>query len=483
MAIAVTIGTVPLEEIHELGWPTDRHLVLSFRRTLQQGGHFAPMQLNRVWQPEAPWRYEIIDGFHRFEAAKAEGVIELLCQVVEIGLREARYARIQACVGKPAEITRARALQELRLAYIADMRALIGNPLTLMEPVLGEDGQVHARPRAMPLPTEPLAALEAFTDHLIVTQGDPLPALVTSDQQSTITFDGLQAGWERTIAAWMAELGQRFGYDADWLLQELHIHSLQAQGLGQGWNARQRESFQRQGGYAFHALLLWKIPDVEVRAWFRRQIQADPAKGEWIWKTLQALGFQGPQSEGKPFKTLPKSILLTLLTRYPSPRDLYLAVRDRLEGPPPPPAPLPQPPTVSRSPSPVAPPAAPPKSLPAPPKETRPESAIFAVGSPSFVGQPPAPSLSGAALPPPNKPVVQAPNKPVVQDPVSHALEALASPPTLPRPDLARAYQPVHVACMALVQAIEELSAHYGQEWRQWDQAQADLAEVRALLA
>lgn len=476
MAIAVTIGTVPLEEIHELGWPTDRHLVFSFRRTLQQGGHFAPMQLNRVWQPEAPWRYEIIDGFHRYEAAKAEGVKELLCQVVEIGIREARYARIQACVGKPAEITRARALHELRLAFIADMQTLIGDPSTLMEPILGEDGQVHARLRTTPLPSEPLAALEAFTDHLLVTQPEPPPGFVTLELQSkAMTSEGLRPGWEQALAAWLAELGQRFGYDADWLLQELHIHSLQTQGLGQGWNARQHEVFQRQGGYAFHALLLWKIPDVELRAWFRRQVQADPAKGEWLWKALQLLGFQGPSAEGKSIKTFPKSVLLTLLTRYPSPREFYLAVRARLEGNPPSTAPLPQLPTVPQLPLPTVPSAALSKAPPPPQQDPSPESAIFAIGSPSFVAQPPAPSASVMPASPPTTPAVPPPRS---SEPV-----ASAPPSEPPRPDPAHAYQPVHLACVALLRATEELTALYGQEWLHWEQAQADLAQLRTLLA
>src|SRR5262249_27054853 len=155
-------------------------------------------------------------------------------------------------------------------------------------------------------------ALEVFTDHLFVTKVvSPLPS-ETPAQQRNPSFEDFRAEWERALEAWLAELGQRFGYDADWLLQELHIHALQVQGLGQGWNTRQREAFQRQGGYAFHALVLWKIPDVEIRAWFRRQIQADPAKGEWLWKTLQLLGFQGTQAEGKPVQSLPKSVLLTL---------------------------------------------------------------------------------------------------------------------------------------------------------------------------
>ena len=476
MAIAVTIGTVPLEEIHELGWPTDRHLVFSFRRTLQHGGHFAPMQLNRVWQPGAIWRYEVIDGFHRYEAAKAEGVTELLCQVVELEVREARYARIQACVGKPAEITRTRALHELRLAFIADMQTLIGNPPNLLEPVLGEDGQVHARPRSAPLPSEPLAALEAFTDHLFLISEDSPSIFGRPEQPGQVSSpEYLRAGWERALKEWLAELGQRFGYDADWLLQELHIHSLQAQRLGQDWTARQHEAFQRQGGYAFHALLLWKIPDVELRAWFRRQIQADPAKGEWLWKTLQLLGFQGGQTEEKPVKTLPKSVLLTLLTRYPSPRDLYLAVRNRLEGNPSAPATLPPSPTPPSLPPPPTRPTALPEAPASPQRAPVPDSAIFAIGSPHFVGQAPPPNMPVAPAPPLNMPGAsgRGPGEPV----------APAPPPAPPRPDPSDAYQPVHLACVALLRAIEELTSHYGQEWKRLEQAQGDLAQLRAVLA
>ncbi len=475
MAIAVTIGTVPLEEIHELGWPTDRHLVFSFRKTLQQGGHFAPMQLNRVWQPDTPWRYEIIDGFHRYEAAKAEGVKELLCQVVEIGVREARYARIQACVGKPAEITRSRALHELRLAFIADMQALIGDPSTLMEPILGEDGQVHARLRTTQLPNEPLAALEAFTDHLLVTEEELPPGLASPETQNkNITSEKLRAGWEGALTAWLAELGQRFGYDADWLLQELHIHSLQAQGLGQGWNVHQHEAFQRQGGYAFHALLLWKIPDVELRAWFRRQIQTDPAKGEWLWKTLQLLGFQGAPAEAKSIKTLPKSVLITLLSRYPSPREFYQAVRDRLEGSSPSTTPLPQQPIIPQLPPPPTPSSGPSKTPVPPQQKSIPESAIFAIGSPGFVTQPPTPSASTAPSSLPTTP--EAPLR-------SSEPGASAPPSEPPRPEPAEAYKPVHLACAALLKAVEALTAQYGQEWRHWEQAQKDWAQLQTLLA
>lgn len=453
MAIAVTIGTVPFAEIHDLGWPTDRHLVQSFRTTLQRGGHFAPMQLNRVWQPDVPWRYEIIDGFHRYEAVKAEGVPELLCQVVELGIQEARYDRIQACVGKPAELTRARALQELRLAFILDMHALIGSPTQLYEPILGEDGRIHARTRTTQLPTEPLEALEVFTDHLRATDAEQVVLLGSSvPGQASSTRMDLRAGWEPALLEWLTELGRRFGYDAAWLLQELHMHLLQQQGFGQEWTPRQRDAFQRQGGYAFHALWLWNIPDVELRAWFRRQIQVDPSRGEWLWKSVQLLGLTAAPQAELPLQTLPKSVLRTLLNRYPSPRDLYQAIRNRLEERAPDAAPAP--PLVRPAPPlPATPPA---KKIP-PVEGTKdtPTSAIFAVASPSFV------------VPP------TSPKEPMVPERVvSHSL-----------PDPTRAYEPVHLACVTLLQAIQELTRQYGKTWLHWEQAQDDVTRLRNALA
>lgn len=447
MSIAVTIGTVPIAEIHDVGWPTDRHLVQSFRKTLQHGGHFAPMQLNRVWQPDAPWRYEVIDGFHRYEAAKAEDVPELLCQVVELGVREARYNRIQACVGKPAELTRARALQELRLAFITDMHILIGSPDRLYEPILGEDGCIHARLRTAHIPKEPIEALEVFTDHLLATESETTLLLESAEQGKNSTMPiSLRTGWERALTEWLTELGRRFGYDAIWLLQELHMHLLQQQGFGQEWTPRQREAFQRQGGYAFHALWLWNIPDVELRAWFRRQIQADPSKGEWLWKSVQLLGLTTTFQTEKTVQTLPKSVLLTLLTRYPSPRDLYKAISDRLgertrEL-------APQPPTRTVLPPPARPSATTtPQALPT--KSTS-ASAIFAVASPNFVVQPTQPKEQGLSV----HPVGQA------------------------APDLAQTYESVHLACVTFLHAIQDLTRQYGKAWMQWEQAKEDIARL-----
>lgn len=451
MAPAVTIETVPLEEIRDLGWPTDRYLVWSFRKTLQRGAHFSPIQLNRVWEPDATWRYEIIDGFHRYEAAKAEGITSLLCQVVELEEREARYARIHACMHKPSTVTNERALRELRLAFVTDLREAIGNPQVLYEPILGEDGEVHARPRTVPLPEEPLHALEALADHLMATTAAALPYPVQRGKRVVNrTPFGMRTGWEQLLNEWLADLGERFGETATWLLGVLRMQVLQDQGFGQGWTQRQRDAFQRNGGYGLYALLFWDIPDVELRAWFRRYLQAHPGSGEWFWKALIQLGFhEGPQA-GKLLRAYPKSVILTLLTRYPSPKDLFLFLSTHPRG-----SPLesdPVPPNVALVPSPE--PEPPEKlSLESSQEDNHP-SAIFAVGSSHFVGN--TSQTEGSRV--------------------------NSSPLAPEQPGPATAYQPVHDAFVILLHAIQQLTTEYGQAWLQWEPAQADLAQLRAIL-
>ncbi len=448
MASAVTIETVPLEEIRDLGWPTDRHLVWSFRKTLQRGAHFSPIQLNRVWQEDATWQYEIIDGFHRYAAAKAEGITALLCQVVELEEREARYARIHACVSKPPEVTRERALRELRLAFVQDLREAVGNPEVLYEPVLGEDGQVHPRPRTAPLPEEPLHVLEALADHLMATTATASPELVQRGKWVVNrTPFGRRTGWEQLLNDWLADLGERFGQDATWLLGTLRMQVLIDQGFGQGWTQRQRDAFQRSGGYGLHALLFWDIPDVELRAWFRRYIQTHPSSGDWFWRAIILLGFQeGPQA-GKPLRSYPKSVILTLLKRYPSPKDLFLFLQAHPRGFSLEPEPLPPPVSEGSLPQ-LDPPAQHSFKAPQAPNQ---ESAIFAVGSSRFVSRTPQPAEN-------------------------------ISLPNLGEPNQATAYQPVHEACVALLSTIQQLTERYGKEWYNWECAQTDLAQLRAVL-
>lgn len=346
-----------------------------------------------------------------------------------------------------------------------------------MNRLLDEVGRVQARPRALPLPEEPLAALEALTDHLLATQQEALPAPRPSGlQRGTRPLFGQRTGWEQQLTDWLADLGVRFGYDATWLLQELHLHILQEQGLGRGWSMHERDAFQRQGGYAFHALWLWNVPDVELRTWLRRQIQAHPEQSEWLWRALMLLGFTTAPQPGKPLQTLPKSALLALFNRHPSPRELYLALRDRQAGPlrdstpaasPPPAVPPSLPSPAKASPPPAA------RQEPSPPIPIEPSqaSSVFTVVSPTF-GQPP-PRPVASVTPPTAPPSVKAPN----------TRSTSVSPPAPPRPDPASAYQPVHSACIALLQAIERLSAQYGRAWLQWEQAQSDLTRLRSVLA
>lgn len=449
MTTDVTIEIVSLEEIHDLAWPTDGALVASFRKTLQQGAHFAPIQLNRLWRPDATWHYEVIDGFHRYEAAKAEGLTTLLCQVVERTARDARYARIQACIGKPAHVTMERALQELRRAFIEDMRAVIGSPEALYEPIIGEDGEVHARLRAAPLPDESLQALEALTDHLqATTSAYPIDEIDRGAYRVTRTPFGVRTGWEQKIIDWLAELGERFGYDTHWLLKVLRMQALKDQGFGQGWSEHQRGVFSAYS-YGGFASQLWSIPDVDLRAWFRRKVQARPEDSSWLSKIQDQLNLHYVPALQRPLNALPKSHILTLINRYPSPRDLYIYLRDRSKGSPslhaeewPLPAAVVPPPQRTPSEEPPAAPSEQDEAIPA----------VFAIVSSTFghsTSQPEAPS----------KPLL--PSVPV-------------------QPDPAIAYQPVHEACRRLLEAMQQLTEQYGQAWRLWEGAQADLAVLRA---
>jgi len=455
MPTRATMETIQLEEIHDLNWPTDGRLVLSFRRTLQQGVDFAPIQVNRLWHADATWHYEIIDGFHRFEAVKAEGLTSLCCQVVELEERQARYARIHACIGKPSQVTNERALQELRRAFVTDLRAALGSPEPLYEPVLGEDGQPHARLRTAPLPEEPLQALEVLVDHLLATTvTGPLPPDPSGKRVVSRTPFGPRTGWEALLTEWLADLGKRFGYDATWLLGVLRMQALQEQGFGQHWTARQREAFRTHGGsYGITAIYLWNIPDVDLRARFRRTFQAQPAGGYVLSMIMIRLGFQNGLQAGKPFRCYPKSVLLTLLDHYPNLRDLERYLREHPDGLPlnlaNPEVPIPSGMIRHLSEMPTA-------RSSDPPSEPEPSSPVFGYASRSFLSSPPSPeNVSASAVP----------------------LEPK------PRRDPATAYQPVHAACQAFLRTVQHLTEEYGKVWLTWEEAQADLAQLRAAVA
>jgi hypothetical protein len=427
MATEVTMKIVQLEKIHDLEWPTDPALVASFRKTLQQGGHFSPIRLNRPRQPAANWSYEILDGFHRFAASKAEHLEALLCQIEDHEERAARYERIRACIGKPAEVTIQRAQRELKGAFIDDMLAQVGHPNPLYEPILGEDGLVHARRHLALLPTDPLQALEALTDHLIVTTitAHAHPSL---EALAARPF-GPRSGWEKLVTTWLEEMGQRWGYNTFWLVDLLHVEVL--------LEAEPGSRIVRR-----YAQLLWQIPDVDVRRWFRRQLQLQP-RVEIVERVIEQMGFYyqvtgGGIREGDRVRK--KSEVLSLLNHYPSLTELaaHLEMQQLRE---------PQ----ERS----AAPRRPDEDFPAvahgPNASAAPVPEVFAFASPGFVkGASPITSL-----PPPQH------AGPVEEEAV---------------------FRPIHEACAALLSAAHTLTTQYGRAWLHWKCAQADLAALRDLL-
>ena len=454
MTIAVAIETVQLEEIHDVKWPTDGDLVRAFRKTLQHGGHFTPIQVNRIWKEDATWHYEIIDGFHRFEAAKAENIAALLCQVVELDERTARYARIQACLGKPSQVTRERALLELQQAFVTDMHTLIGTPEILYEPILGNDGQIQPRRRTAPLPEDALQALEVLTDHLMATQADyPIYWVRDEERGDTVrTPFGWRTGWEQALNDWLAEMAERFGHNTSWLLEVLRLHLYKGI-FSHRWVSRKGQpQFSEVHDFVRFTERLWDIPDVDLRAWFRRQVAAHPEQRERLGKVQDLLELRYPLYPDERRTGPNKQEILMLLTLYPSVYSLLVALRKQQQ-------------TTQSAPddTPVPELEAPDLQLQSelaeeqpsiPPEEGRQDSAIFAVISPRFV--------SGVPLSSPS------------------ATKDL--PSDLPRPTPNTAYEPVHTACQALLQAIERLTEQYGREWLDWESAQADRMQLRVAL-
>jgi redox-sensitive bicupin YhaK (pirin superfamily) len=78
-------------------------------------------------------------------------------------------------------------------------------------------------------------------------------------------------------------------------------------------------------------------------------------------------------------------------------------------------------------------------------------SAIFAIGSDSFVqGSPPPSTTPGISLPSAGEPAEQA-----------------------------IAYQRMHEACAALLIAAQQLTEHYGTAWRHWASTREDIARLK----
>ena len=91
-------------------WPIDPLLVTSFRASIHRGEPpLLDLSLNRKQLADGTTELEIIDGMHRLEALRLEGVTQHSAKVREYAPQDAFYARIATSLGKPNELFRQRA--------------------------------------------------------------------------------------------------------------------------------------------------------------------------------------------------------------------------------------------------------------------------------------------------------------------------------------------------------------------------------------
>src|SRR5271165_4886586 len=140
-------------------WPIDPTLVTSFRASISRGEPpLLDLSLNRLHLSDGSVGMEIIDGMHRLEALRQEGVAEYSAKVREYSPQDAFYARITTSIGKPNELFRQRAEKALCEGFVRDLAARLEG-VTLYQRGMTEDGAILAIPRRQPLPTDPLLAL------------------------------------------------------------------------------------------------------------------------------------------------------------------------------------------------------------------------------------------------------------------------------------------------------------------------------------
>jgi hypothetical protein len=184
-------------------WPIDPALVSSFRASITRGEPpLLDLSLNRVRHENGTFDLEIIDGMHRLEALRLEGVVEHSAKVREYSLQDAFYARIAISLGKPNELFRQRAERALREGFTRDVAAHLEGA-TVYQRGLGEDGSIEAVPRHEPLPADPLLALGTilwiyFTAKPAVTEA-----------------------WEQYVVSWLEDIAGRLGKTPVWLRDEI----------------------------------------------------------------------------------------------------------------------------------------------------------------------------------------------------------------------------------------------------------------------
>lgn len=208
--------TVDLATIRQdSSWPVDPELVASFRASIRRGEPpLLDLSLNRVRSvdgtgdagvvetAETAETLEIIDGMHRLEALRLEGITTHSAKVREYSPQDAFYARIATSIGKPNELFRQRAERALREGFVRDVAAHLEGA-TVYQHGVADDGAPRPTPRREPLPADPLLALGT----ILWVHFAAKPA-VTED-------------WERFVLAWLDDIARRLGKTPAWLRDEV----------------------------------------------------------------------------------------------------------------------------------------------------------------------------------------------------------------------------------------------------------------------
>ena len=196
--------TVDLASIRQdPSWPVDPVLVTSFRASISRGEPpILDLSLNRFQQSDGTVGLEIIDGMHRLEALRLEGVTSHSAKVREYSPQDAFYARIATSIGKPNELFRQRAERALREGFLRDVAAHLEGA-TVYQHGVDEEGTPLPIPRREPLPADPLLALGTIL-------------WVHFAAKPEVTED-----WERFVLAWLDDIAGRLGKTPAWLRDEV----------------------------------------------------------------------------------------------------------------------------------------------------------------------------------------------------------------------------------------------------------------------
>lgn len=242
--------TVDLAAIHQdTTWPVDPDLVASFRASIRRGEPpLLDLSLNRLRLADGASGLEIIDGMHRLEALRLEGVTTHSAKVREYSPQDAFYARIATSIGKPNELFRLRAERALREGFVQDVAEHLDGA-TLYQRGIAEDGTPRPTPRREPLPADPLLALGTIL-------------WVHFAAKPEVTED-----WERYVLTWLEDIAQRLGKTPAWLRDEvLHITAL----LGEDLPGKPGKPA------AERARLLLAIPDDGIMRLALARLKAEP---------------------------------------------------------------------------------------------------------------------------------------------------------------------------------------------------------------